>query len=65
MGSRHFLLIPFRSFSSEFERLFHRLMPIFSLLILTALALIVHELGHLAAAGRCNVPASELGLGFG
>jgi membrane-associated protease RseP (regulator of RpoE activity) len=29
------------------------------------LALIVHELGHLAAAGRCNVPASELGLGFG
>ena len=31
----------------------------------TALALIVHELGHLAAARSCNVPASELGLGMG
>ena len=40
-------------------------MPIVSLLILTALALIVHELGHLAAARSCNVPASELGLGMG
>jgi membrane-associated protease RseP (regulator of RpoE activity) len=33
--------------------------------VLTALALVVHELGHLAAARRCNVPASEVGLGLG
>src|ERR1041385_704576 len=31
----------------------------------TALAMIVHELGHLLAARSCNVPASELGLGMG
>lgn len=40
-------------------------MLIVSLIIFTALALTVHELGHLAAARRCHVPASELGLGFG
>jgi membrane-associated protease RseP (regulator of RpoE activity) len=33
--------------------------------VLSALALIVHELGHLVAARRCGVPASELGLGLG
>ncbi len=27
--------------------------------------MIVHELGHLFAARRCQVPASELGLGLG
>ena len=31
----------------------------------TALAMIVHELGHLLAARCCKVPASELGLGMG
>ena len=31
----------------------------------TALAMIVHELGHLLAARFCKVPASELGLGMG
>ena len=38
---------------------------IISLIGFTALALIVHELGHLLAARSCNVPASELGLGMG
>ncbi len=27
--------------------------------------MVVHELGHLMVARRCNVPASELSLGFG
>lgn len=40
-------------------------MLILSLIPLTALAMIVHELGHLVAARACNVPATELGLGFG
>ncbi len=30
-----------------------------------ALAMLVHELGHLVAARLCRVPASELGLGWG
>ena len=38
---------------------------IVSLIGLTALAMIVHELGHLVAARICKVPASELGLGMG
>lgn len=38
---------------------------ILSLLIFAAIAMIVHELGHLAAARWCRVPASELGLGMG
>lgn len=38
---------------------------IISLIGFTALALIVHELGHLLAARSCKVPASELGLGLG
>jgi membrane-associated protease RseP (regulator of RpoE activity) len=36
-----------------------------TLLVFAALAMIVHELGHLAAARYCRVPASELGLGMG
>src|ERR1044071_7800813 len=38
---------------------------IIPLIGLTALAMIVHELGHLVAARACKVPASELGLGLG
>jgi len=38
---------------------------IISLIGFTALAMIVHELGHLLAARSCNVAASELGLGMG
>lgn len=38
---------------------------IISLIGFTALAMMVHELGHLLAARSCNVPASELGLGMG
>ncbi len=30
-----------------------------------AVAMLIHELGHLLAARICNVPASELGLGMG
>ncbi|HZJ47318.1 MAG TPA: site-2 protease family protein [Pyrinomonadaceae bacterium] len=36
-----------------------------SLFLLTCLALVIHELGHLAAARSCKVPCSELGLGLG
>src|SRR5215207_9864186 len=38
---------------------------ILSLIGFAALAMIVHELGHLLAARVCNVAASELGLGMG
>lgn len=38
---------------------------IVSLVSFTALAMIIHELGHLLAARVCKVPASELGLGLG
>lgn len=38
---------------------------IVSLVSFTALAMIIHELGHLVAARVCKVPASELGLGLG
>ena len=34
-------------------------------LINFALAMLLHELGHLAAARACRVPARELGLGWG
>lgn len=40
-------------------------MLILTLAIYLALALIIHELGHLVAARRCNVRASELSLGLG
>ncbi|MEP6570887.1 MAG: site-2 protease family protein [Acidobacteriota bacterium] len=38
---------------------------IISILIAAPLAMMIHELGHLVAARSCNVPSSELGLGFG
>jgi membrane-associated protease RseP (regulator of RpoE activity) len=38
---------------------------ILSVIFCTALAMLVHELGHLLAARLCCVPASELGLGMG
>ena len=38
---------------------------VISLIAFAALAMIVHELGHLLAARSCNVSASELGLGMG
>src|SRR6185295_5597992 len=38
---------------------------IISVIVFAALAMIVHELGHLLAARSCKVPASELGLGMG
>jgi membrane-associated protease RseP (regulator of RpoE activity) len=38
---------------------------VISLIGFAALAMIVHELGHLLAARSCNVAASELGLGMG
>ena len=40
-------------------------MLILTLAIYIALAMIVHELGHLIVARRCNVHASELSLGLG
>src|ERR1044072_1962694 len=41
------------------------LLLIVSIIGFTALALIVHEMGHLIAARLVKVPASELGLGLG
>jgi membrane-associated protease RseP (regulator of RpoE activity) len=38
---------------------------ILSAIFFGALAMLVHELGHLLAARICNVSASELGLGMG
>lgn len=38
---------------------------ILSIVCCTALAMILHELGHLAAARTCKVSASEIGLGLG
>ena len=38
---------------------------ILSVICFAALAMLVHELGHLLAARLCHVPASELGLGMG
>jgi membrane-associated protease RseP (regulator of RpoE activity) len=38
---------------------------IVSVIVFAALAMIVHELGHLIAARACKVSASELGLGMG
>jgi membrane-associated protease RseP (regulator of RpoE activity) len=40
-------------------------MLIIAIIIATALAMIVHELGHLVAARSCKIACSELGLGFG
>jgi membrane-associated protease RseP (regulator of RpoE activity) len=38
---------------------------ILSIVCCTALAMILHELGHLAAARACKISASEIGLGLG
>jgi membrane-associated protease RseP (regulator of RpoE activity) len=38
---------------------------ILSLIGFAALAMIIHELGHLLAARSCNISASEFGLGMG
>jgi membrane-associated protease RseP (regulator of RpoE activity) len=40
-------------------------MFLLSLIVFTAAAMLIHELGHLLAARLCHVPASELGLGMG
>lgn len=52
-----------RRFSGENR--FRLMSLIISVVGFTALAMIVHELGHLLAARCCNVRASELGLGLG
>jgi membrane-associated protease RseP (regulator of RpoE activity) len=41
------------------------LLLITALIFSTALAMLLHELGHLTAARLCKVPASEIGLGLG
>ena len=38
---------------------------ILSVIFFAAVAMLVHELGHLLAARLCHVPPSELGLGMG
>ena len=38
---------------------------ILSVIVSSALAMLIHELGHLLAARLCRGPASELGLGMG
>ncbi len=43
----------------------YRMTFILSIVFCTALAMIVHELGHLVAARTCRVAASEIGLGLG
>jgi len=40
-------------------------LSLLALAAFVALAMILHELGHLAAARLCHVPASEIGLGLG
>lgn len=47
------------------EELLSGMYLILSLIIFAALAMIIHELGHLIAARSCRVSASELGLGMG
>ena len=47
------------------EELLPGMFAIVSLILLAALAMIIHELGHLVAARACRVSASELGLGMG
>ena len=39
--------------------------PTLNFIISFALALILHELGHLTAARLCRIPVSQLGLGWG
>jgi regulator of sigma E protease len=40
-------------------------MDLVLLVLATALAMFIHEFGHLVAAKICKVPATELSLGFG
>jgi membrane-associated protease RseP (regulator of RpoE activity) len=40
-------------------------LTVFNYLACFALAMLIHELGHLAAARLCRIPATELGLGWG
>ncbi len=40
-------------------------MTIISYTVGFALAMLIHELGHLVAARACGIPATELGLGWG
>ncbi len=40
-------------------------MMIASYVLALVVAMLIHELGHLAAAFLCRVPATELGLGWG
>src|SRR5690242_4357459 len=39
--------------------------PTLNFIISFAFALILHELGHLTAARLCNIPVTEVGLGWG
>ena len=41
------------------------MLPIIHLVAGVAAAMLIHELGHLTAAFKCGVPASELALGIG
>ena len=41
------------------------MLPLLNFLISFALAVILHEFGHLAAARLCRVPVGEVGLGWG
>jgi len=43
----------------------YRVAAVLSIVFCTALAMILHELGHLVAARACKVSASEIGLGLG
>jgi membrane-associated protease RseP (regulator of RpoE activity) len=54
-------LLPPPSISEMPEILFLML----KLALYSGLAMIIHELGHLVAARRCHISASELGLGMG
>jgi membrane-associated protease RseP (regulator of RpoE activity) len=47
------------------QRTLCSMLLILSVIVFSALAMLVHELGHLVAARVCHVPASELGLGMG
>jgi membrane-associated protease RseP (regulator of RpoE activity) len=40
-------------------------MLVLSLIVSTALGMVVHELGHLLAARSCGISCTELGLGLG
>src|SRR6266850_4537294 len=57
-----FLFKPLLTTRSTFPK---SMMLILSLIVFTALAMIIHEAGHLVAARSCKISASELGLGLG